>query len=45
MEKEKLTDDNWYCVECNKKKEEYEALYCDECYIVFCIPNPLDIPF
>lgn len=26
------TDPKWYCIECGKKKQDYEAMYCDECW-------------
>lgn len=27
-----MADKNWFCIECNKKKEDYEAMYCDKCW-------------
>ncbi len=31
-DKEDEKDPNWYCAECGKKKEDYEAMYCDKCW-------------
>ena len=25
-------DPKWYCIECGKKKEDYESMYCDDCW-------------
>lgn len=31
-EKTNETDPKWFCIICGKKKEDYEAAYCDECW-------------
>lgn len=39
IKKVEVKDDKWYCIKCNAKKEEYEAMYCDKCWVDENIPT------
>jgi hypothetical protein len=32
MREYKNKDEKWLCMQCGKRKEEYESMYCDKCW-------------